>query len=212
MNKPKDAIKWVTLASVKHIAANAFELERRPALGHVWAIQDKTLAADGYRMHYIDSILPEAETPSAYPDIQVPDFISLIPSKREYSVSVSTWALVQALQACKPFARDASNISRWSVNGSLELAATSAEYGDVRVSLINGDKWLVSKGRKTINTPIAYSHIGPDIEFGINCKYALEALSGMGEQTTIWYQSESKPFLFTSGERHALVMPMHISR
>lgn len=207
MTKQLDAGKWVKLATLKDIAANAYEKQNKPALFKTWAMGGKSLGADGFRMHYVESVLPEAETPWE----GLFDYTSLIPSNRKQSVTVSTWALAQALRACKPFSRDANNITRWSVNGELEVSAISAEYGDVSVSIRDGDVWSVKNWRKVKQVPIVYQHIGENIEFALSVKYALDALSGMGDVTTIYYQSATKPFHFVGEHRGAVVMPLHVS-
>ena len=201
-HKTMDAERWVALAQASD--------DERPALMQTWYSGASNVAADGYRMHRVDGqrMSKELAWASRYEYEQkqhiVPDYLALFPRDTPYRFTIATQALVSALHAVKPFARDSSDIVRFETSESaLVVRATSWECGDAQAT-IDGTDYGASNALPS--------------EFALKSKYALDALAGMGERTEIATHGQygQHAFVFTSTVqgvgRKALVMPMHISR
>ncbi len=228
----KDTFKWLDLA-----AAHKKDAAAQPVLGKVWAQSGHSIAADGCRMHVVRGAVDGAQDRDASRAAgeNVPDFYSMIPRHSPNVASVSTFALAQAVTACKPFARDGGNMVRLYVNGALEVSAVSAELGDCAVTLKDGDEWATGKTRtaylrnvdtgkriaykENVKVKVTYQHDGAAIECAYNWRYLLDALAGLGDLVTLrWaeFNAADKPLLMTgsgyASDRSALLMPMHIRR
>lgn len=186
-HKQVEVGKWIALACAKD--------ESRPVLCSVWQQGEYSVAADGYRLHFIKGAIAGAKdwTAGRKSKDAPPDYMSLVNRNGEHRATFSTSEMHRALHVVRPFTLDSSNIVRFEFEGdTCEVLATSAEYGDARATV-------------SVNSNSTFS-------FALNCKYALEMLSGMGEQTEVRVQNEYKPVYFVSGEREGILMPMHISR
>lgn len=190
-HKQIDASKWLTLATAK-----GDDSDSRPALGIAWQMGSVALAADGYRLHIVQGIVAGAIPGKAGGKYEgehiIPDYLSLVNRKGEHRATFSTDAMHRALHVVKPFTYDSANIVGFEFESDeCVLRATSHEMGDARATL-------------DVQSTGAFA-------FALNCKYVLEMLSGMGEQTEIRVQGEFKPVYFVSGVREGMLMPMCIN-
>jgi DNA polymerase III sliding clamp (beta) subunit (PCNA family) len=204
-NKAKYALKWL------QSACNP----KTPLLSDVHmhtphARNGKTYASDGYRLFIVGETLAvenEAEMPRPI------DYDSLVPRQRTENVAqVSAAHLKQAVTACKPFAYDSAKIVRFSMNGVMEISASSAYYGDCHVSIVDGDEQTV-KGKSKPST-VVYKHSGADVCFALNYKYLLDALAGLPEIVTVNVRGPQYPVYLSDVVdgvlREAVIMPMSV--
>lgn len=210
--KPMPADKWLDLAHAKD--------DIRPALCYTHTINGKTYSADGFRIHRVNAPVDHElyELPD-YADVnpshyRIPDFAIIFPTHYDARVTVTKLHLQRALTACATFAKECSNITRISVNGSMQLMARSAETGDCKIELADGDTDGCNN-RKPVR--LTYTHEGADIKTAFNYKFLLDALKGMPETVTLEFQDLSMAPIVVRGivdgiERTAVIMPMHVER
>lgn len=208
-SKPLSADKWLDLAKARD--------DSRPVLTYTHTINGKTYAADGYRIHRINA---PVEHPLFDPDAldldaherKIPDYAIIFPTHYDARVTVTKLHLMRALTACATFAKECSNITRISVNGSMQLMARSAETGDCKIELNPQDI-----GEPGECYDMTYYHEGADIKTAVNYKFLLDALKGMPETVTLEFQDLSMAPIVIRGivdgiERTAVIMPMHVER
>lgn len=132
-------------------------------------------------------------------DANYPNYEAIIPKAHSVTMQMDRQAMVAAFKAANLFARDNSNIVRFSVRttGTILVSATSAESGNA-VSEINA----------AVN--------GHDLDIAFNGRYMLDALGAI-DAAQVWLgcTSPSAPGLLRpSGDganlTSAVVMPMHI--
>lgn len=233
-HKVKDAEKWVASATEKPERDERKRERQRKALFTPHVVKGVTYAADGKRMHVVNAKL---DTPE--PQAKPPDYLAILEHARKGNIrgQISKYHLVKAAEVCKVFAKESANIMRMSLNGTWHCSATSAEYGDTAVDIIDGDEWSIGfavplspaewrKINKTLGplesydngwlkVKAVYTHTGDDLETAVNYKYMLEALEGLPD--VIEYRMDYEKPIYLSGEvdgvlREAVIMPIHIGR
>ncbi len=134
-----------------------------------------------------------------------PDYNLIIPKKKETRFVARTSEVLKTCKAASVFARDSSNIVRFSVTpgsdlqpGSVTVQATSAEAGD-------------NAGRIDANVE------GPAIQIAFNVGFVIDALSAVGtEQVAVELTTPARPGTFRPvGQEDnylCVIMPMNINR
>ncbi len=112
-----------------------------------------------------------------------------------------------------------------SVNGSFQYRAESNQWGSISgewstmefETSRKTDYPVVSSfrlhkgGLKFSKCRVIYAHTGRDVQFGINPRFLLDALSGMeGETVTLRTPARNAPVYLTDGTREAVIMPIVI--
>lgn len=232
----KDPLKWVSLATEKP-AKRPYEREHQREFAltpHV--VGNMTLAADGFRLH----IAHQATDPAPDELAKMPNIKPILKAAKAGNVRgrISKYHLLAAARACKVFAKESANIMRLSLNGSIQCSASSAEYGDVTVELIDGDEWevkwqfanspahyrsikkhlgeLETYDGAVIKSRVVYTHTGDDILTAVDYRYLMDALNGLPEVVEYRMSGRDRP-IYLSGKvdsvlREAVIMPMHLGR
>ena len=138
-------------------------------------------------------------------DGRFPEFQNIVPKRKDTLVIAKTSEVLKACKAASVFARDSSNIARFTVTpgsdlepGSVTVQATSAEAGD-------------NVGKVDANVE------GPAIQIAFNIAYVMDALSAAGtEQVAIELTTPASPGVFRPvGQEdtyQCVIMPMNLSR
>ena len=134
-----------------------------------------------------------------------PDYNLIVPKKKDTRVVARTSEVLKACKAASVFARDSSNIVRFTVTpgsdlepGNVTVQATSAEAGD-------------NVGKVDANVE------GPAAQIAFNVAYVMDALSAAGsEQVAIELTTPSSPgVLRPVGQEDSyqcVIMPMNLQR
>jgi DNA polymerase-3 subunit beta len=134
-----------------------------------------------------------------------PDYNLIVPKKKDTRVVARASEVLKACKAASVFARDSSNIVRFTVTpgselepGNVTVQATSAEAGD-----------NVSKVDASVE--------GPAVQIAFNVTYVMDALSAAGtEQVAIELTTPASPGVFRPvGQEDAyqcVIMPMNLNR
>jgi DNA polymerase-3 subunit beta len=134
-----------------------------------------------------------------------PDYSLITPKKRDTRVVARTTEVLKACKAASVFARDSSNIVRFTVTpgnelepGNVTVQATSAESGD-------------NIGKVDANVE------GPAIQIAFNVAYVIDALSAAGtEQVAIELTTPASPGMFRpvgqEDTSQCVIMPMNLQR
>jgi hypothetical protein len=183
------------------------------------------IGADGIRLHY-DPTQPaeDSDFSSRVLDVILP------PARKnnQTEFSLTKAALVTACKQAMAIGRgprpcdDYTPALHVSVNGSFQYKATCEANGSISGEWLNMEfesyrkndypvvsSYRLGKGQTKYNTcRVTYSHTGRDVEFSINPRFLLDALSGMeSESVTVRTAARNAPIYLTDGTREAIVMP-----
>lgn len=149
--------------------------------------------------------LESVELVSQLIDGAFPDYMQIVPKKKDTRVVARTSEVLKACKAASVFARDSSNIVRFTVTpgsdlepGNVTVQATSAEAGD-------------NVGKVDANVE------GPAVQIAFNVTYVMDALSAAGsEQIAIELTTPASPgVLRPVGQEEnyqCVIMPMNLQR
>lgn len=198
----------------------------RPYLQHVHAGK---IASNGFALHYS----PNEEAPACNCEHCAKNgaFDQVLGQARRQrkEMTITTAALIlsckQALAIGKDPEkpkRDITPMLRITANGKLSYFAENDGVGTVSGEW-EPQEWETTRdlGFPVVSTyrqystrwykvKVEYTHEGEDIYFGVNPKFLLNALLGMGETITLKCNAKNAPIYITDGEREAVVMPMHL--
>lgn len=199
-----DALKWVSLAAARE--------QNRPVLtlAH-WDANTSTLAcADGYRLFVArgltppDNLVQGASGDSYVPlkkshlggiDGRFPDYSSIIPESRNYTITLNPARLSEAVQRAMIFARDNNNSVRFEIypeSNAIRVSGKSNERGDCET--------IVDCG---IESP------GKSISVAFDGSYVLDALTGFHDRVELSFKDDKSPLVIGDTTDHfALIMPM----
>lgn len=124
-----------------------------------------------------------------------PDYQKILPKEFGTEISTTKSELLQAIRAAQIFARDNSNMVRWTIAGkTLIVLSSSPERGECRVEV-----------------PVKLE--GEPLEIIFNAKYVLEFLTiTKGENVTVSMGTKLSPGMFCDSERKSgkyIVMPIN---
>ncbi len=137
-------------------------------------------------------------------DGSFPDYMQIVPKKKDTRVVAKTSEVLKVCKAARVFARDSKNIVRFTVTpgseiepGSITAQATSAETGD-----------NVGKVDAVVD--------GPGLQIALNVEYVIDAMSAVGtEQVAMEMTTSNSPVVFRpvgTDDWFGVVMPMHLSQ
>lgn len=206
------AVKWIEKARLRK-GDNS-----RPELHQVFYAPDYALGTDGYRIHQAFGEFEQAtEMLGTLADLA--DGIKRAKDTARNATTSATVATSQlAMLAKQSLAFNYGhgfNMRLYFTAEGLFTSAKSAEWGDWESALIEGDEiphWRKDKYKieRRIAEPVIYRQSGPAVEMAVSPKYLIDALAGMGEQTTI----RARPDMLDlqSGDAEAVIMGMHLGR
>lgn len=137
-------------------------------------------------------------------DGSFPDYMQIVPKKKDTRVVAKTSEVLKACKAARVFARDSKNIVRFTVTpgseiepGGITVQATSAETGD-----------NVGKVDSVVE--------GAALQIALNVEYVIDAMSAVGtEQVAMEMTTSNSPVVFRpvgADDWFGVVMPMHLSQ
>ncbi len=157
----------------------------------------KNWAADGFRLHLIenkkecDCKYCKNRESGDYP--MSPDYRCLIPRNFNGEVVMNRDDILIACDQNKAI-NPSSGAMRWLVKSNLvEISVKNVDTED------NGSSEFTD-----------IQQTGREIIFALNVNFVKDSVKYMAEKVTIKYQAHNAPFLFTDGNRTALLMPIHI--
>jgi len=169
----------------------------------VFVTKGRAMATDGHRLHIAwakdipdglyefskaKSVITLEPTEGSFPDVN-----KVLPKTSNHTVTADTKELLQMSKMAKIMMSSNYRGAKLTFNGCLNI------------EVINPDEGNMTGDVSISNT------VTPELAVGINIKYVIDALKGLGKQTTIDLQEgEGKPLIFRDTKRTALVMPMRI--
>ncbi len=191
--KPKQAPAWINKARSKDQA--------RPQLCRQWG----DFAADGFRVH-LDASLPPVNSYGTDGEYDFIEGASLRKSVNELPdasleydnlVTISPKMMSKAIKGMSRLAKNGAGYVKVSLNGNMDISASSEELGTAKTSLDMTD---------------GYSYTGEDVSIAFNPAYMIDALAGfVGDEVIISFDNPNRPVYITDGsEREALIMPMDV--
>ena len=187
------------------VKAKGNDTDEWSGMNLVYIEKNRVVGTDGHRLHIAwakgipDGIYEYSKTKQmitlkavnhSYPDIGV-----ALPSFKSVSLEVTadTKEFLHMAKMAKIMTTSDYSGTCLTFNGWLNIKVVNPDLGDM-----------------TGNVNISKT-IDPEIKLGINLKYVIDALKGLGKQVTIGLQEEEgKPIIIRDKNRSALIMPMRI--
>lgn len=201
-NKSKNAFTQLKPVEAKKMSDKEWLTQAGAADDRPEAIQmiHSNWAADGFRLHKIEDgkdcnckfckNRKEDKAPMS------PQWEQLFPSKFNGELKINRDLVLSAVNLCRVFAREGSNVVKIIITDSeISFNSTSEEYGESTSTFTQND---------------GYSKTGIDLVIAFNSTFILETVKGMSEKLTINYNGKTHPATITDGKRTALLMPMSL--
>lgn len=192
-----------------------------------YTVTHGNLGTDGFRLHY-DPTQPAEESDF----VQRATDCALVPARKgtQTEFTLTKAALVTACKQAIAIGRDPrrpqydeSPTLKVRVNGSFQYSAKSEGNGSIsgewstmefetcRKPTFPVKSTYQSFGVKCWMCTVEYTHTGRDVEFGINPRFLIDALSGMeSDVVTVRTAARNAPVYLTDGTREAVIMPVSI--